>query len=90
MKALSAFVFRVEKYLSQKVLLELVGGTENLFMLSIVEGYRKGEESTEPRIFLNTFGRNPGTFNTCPVQALSGQLNYQQSELLLYWLNTRL
>lgn len=92
MKSMTDFVLFSERYLSPTGFHKLVGGEDNVFLLSNVSGYRKGDEnnSRDGILTFDSFGRAPGAFNMCPVQAMASQLNLQQSELLLYWLNSRL
>lgn len=92
MRSMTKFVLHSEKFLDPVGFHKIVGGSENLFLISSLSGYRKGDENSSKNgvLTFDSFGRAPGPMNLCPVQAMASLLNYNQSELLLYWLNSRL
>ena len=90
MKRMTDFILFSEKYLRADGFHQLIGGKDRFFMMSKVDAYRKGDEITDASVFFDSYGRLPGIYNYCPVAALSNAYGYQQSELLLQWLNSRL
>ena len=89
-KAVARLLLYAESYLLPGGLLELVGGLENVYFTARTDAYRKGDESLEPSLRFDSFGRRPGASYICPLQAVQARYQFLPAELLLYWLNVRL
>lgn len=90
MEALARLIMYAETHLSPLGFFELIGGMDNVYFLSRIEAYRKGEESTAPVVQFDSYGHQPDSRYICPLNQISGKYDYSRSELLLYWLQERL
>lgn len=86
MKALS----QAEYKLNLKGLVTLMGGEENIFINSRVDGFREGDEDGDKAIISNSIGEFGSSNILGPVVQLQRQTEMIEGEFFIYWMMTRL
>ena len=90
MESLARLIMYAEKHFTPIGFFDFIGGLDNVYFLSRLEAYRKGEESTAPVIQFDSYGHQPDSRYICPLNQISGKYDFSRAELLLYWLQERL
>jgi len=80
----------VENILEPQDLLEVLGGPDNIFVVSRIEGFRAGDEAGDTAIVGNTFGRLGGMNPLGPINTLSRKLSIPLSEMMATWIRESL
>lgn len=86
LKALSQAEFK----LNLKGLVTLMGGEENLFINSRIDGFREGDEDGDKAIISNSIGEFGSSNILGPVVQLQRQTEMIEGEFFIYWMMTRL
>jgi hypothetical protein len=86
LKALS----QAEYKLNLKGLVTLVGGEENLYINSRVDGFREGDEDGDKALVSNTIGEFGSSNILGPVVQVQRQTEMLEGEFFIYWMMTRL
>lgn len=86
LKALS----QAEYKLNLKGLVTLVGGEENIFINSRIDGFREGDEDGDKAIISNTIGEFGSSNILGPVVQVQRQTEMIEGEFFIYWMMTRL
>lgn len=87
-----------ETRLTLKGMTELVGGMENLYVVSRIDGFREGDENSEramigqskQNIISNSFGEFGSPRTLGPVIQYQRQSNMLEGEFFIYWMMQRL
>lgn len=79
-----------EEKLNIEGLRALLGGEQNFYVTSKIDGYRSGDEDGDRAIISNAFGEYGQRDVLGPLQALVQQSEMLEGEFFIYWLMTRL
>lgn len=86
LKALS----QAEYKLNLKGLLAIMGGEENIFINSRIDGFREGDEDGDKALISNSIGEFGSSNILGPVVQLQRQTEMIEGEFFIYWMMTRL
>ncbi len=86
LKALS----QAEHRLNLKGLVSLMGGEENIFVNSRIDGFREGDEDGDRALISNSVGEFGSANILGPVVQLQRQTEMLEGEFFIYWMMTRL
>ncbi len=86
LKALSQAEFK----LNLKGLVQLMGGAENLYINSRIDGYREGDEDGDKALISNSLGEFGSSNILGPVVQVQKQTEMLEGEFFIYWMMTRL
>ncbi len=86
MKALSQAEYKV----NLKGLVALMGGEENIFINSRIDGFREGDEDGDKSLISNSLGEFGSPNIMGPVVQLQRQTEMIEGEFFIYWMMTRL
>lgn len=86
MKALSQAEFKV----NLKGMIALMGGEENIYMNSRIDGFREGDEDGDKAIVSNSLGEFGSSNILGPVVQVQRQSEMIEGEFFIYWMMTRL
>ncbi|MEZ4872854.1 MAG: hypothetical protein R2827_11590 [Bdellovibrionales bacterium] len=75
-----------EQILPLPALVRLVGGKNNIYIRSTINGFRSGAEDAEQPLFSNSLGRFGSLQRQGPIQAVQSILGMSESEFYFYWL----
>jgi hypothetical protein len=68
----------------------LVGGMDNLYIYSRIEGFREGDEDGDRTIVSNTLGEIGSPLTLGPIVQMQRQNRLLEGEFFIYWMMTRL
>lgn len=85
-KALLALADSVERFVPFSDLVRLLGGPENYYLYSVINGYRVGSENDSAPIFSNTLGEAQNSGDQGPVDQLQSLLGIETGEFNANWL----
>ena len=85
-KAGLRMVSAVESVLSAKGFIELLGGEQNIFVQSVINGFRVGDESGDTAVLSNTIGQIGSGKRNGPLRFVQENLGMTESEFFVYWL----
>ncbi len=86
MKAFS----HAENKINLEGLTKLVGGKENLYVYSKIDGFREGDEDGDKNIVSNSIGEYGSQSVLGPLMQVQRDTNMLEGEFFLYWMMTRL
>lgn len=86
LKSLSQAEFK----LNLKGLVTLMGGEENLFINSRIDGFREGDEDGDRAIISNSLGEFGSKNILGPLMQIQRQTEMLEGEFFIYWMMTRL
>lgn len=86
LKSLSQAEFK----LNLKGLVTLMGGEENLFVNSRIDGFREGDEDGDRAIISNSLGEFGSKNVLGPLMQIQRQTEMLEGEFFIYWMMTRL
>lgn len=86
LKALS----QAEYKLTLKGLVALMGGEENIFVNSRIDGFREGDEDGDKALISNSLGEFGAANVLGPVVQVQRQTEMIEGEFFIYWMMTRL
>ncbi len=86
MKALSQSEYK----LNLNGLVALMGGTENIFVNSRIDGFREGDEDGDKSLISNSLGEFGSPNILGPVVQLQRQTEMIEGEFFIYWMMKRL
>lgn len=86
MKALSQAEFKI----NLKGMIALMGGEENIYMNSRIDGFREGDEDGDKAIVSNSLGEFGSSNILGPVVQVQRQSEMIEGEFFIYWMMTRL
>ena len=86
MKAISQAEYKV----NLKGLVALMGGEENIFINSRIDGFREGDEDGDKSLISNSLGEFGSPNIMGPVVQLQRQTEMIEGEFFIYWMMTRL
>ncbi len=69
---------------------ELLGGKENFYVVSKIDGFREGDEDGDRTILSNSFGEFGSMKAQGPLYDVLQQTEMLEGEFFIYWLMTRL
>jgi hypothetical protein len=78
-----------EKKLNLEGLMKLLGGDENFYIYSRIDGFRVGDEDGDKSIISNSLGEFGNKHYFGPLQDLVGKTEMIEGEFFLYWMMTR-
>ncbi len=79
-----------EQLFDFSLLVELVGGKDNIYVKSKLNGFRIGDESGDSALLSNHFGHFGSKKIDGPLKFLQSNLGLSESELFVYWLINKL
>ena len=92
-KNYSRFMVKMMKIAEDKLsiegLVKLMGGKENIYIYSKIEGFRNGDENGDASYISDSIGKFGSKNVLGPVEALRNKIGMSESEMLAYWLTTR-
>lgn len=80
----------VENFLKPNDLIDVLGGVDNIFVFSRMEGFRVGDEAGDTALVGNTLGRLGSMSPTSPLLTLSKKLTIPVSEMMATWIRDSL
>lgn len=86
MKAFS----HAENKINLEGLTKLVGGKENLYVYSKIDGFREGDEDGDKNIVSNSYGEYGSQEVLGPLMQVQRETNMLEGEFFLYWMMSRL
>lgn len=86
---MKAFSF-AEENLTISGLCELMGGKENVYMMSRIDGFREGDEDGDRPFISSSIGEFGSERVLGPLVQMQKQTNMLEGEFFIYWLMTRL
>jgi hypothetical protein len=86
LKALSQAEYR----LNLKGLVAIMGGEENIFINSRIDGFREGDEDGDKPLVSNSIGEFGSSNVLGPVVQVQKQTEMLEGEFFIYWMMTRL
>lgn len=75
-----------ESVLSSKGFIELIGGQQNIFVQSAIQGFRVGDEAGDTALISSTLGQIGSAKRNGPLRFVQENLGMTQSEFFVYWL----
>ncbi len=81
---------QAEKKLNLKGLTLLVGGIENLYLTSRIDGFREGDEDGDKALVSNSLGEFGSPNILGPLVQIQRQTDMLEGEFFIYWMMTRL
>ena len=75
-----------ESLLQLEGLVLLVGGSDNLYIQSRIQGFREGDEAGDKAIISNHIGKFGSIKRNGPLKHLQRQLGMTESEFYIYWI----
>lgn len=85
-----AALSEAEEKLNLEGLRALLGGEQNFYVTSRIDGYRSADENGDRAIISNSFGEYGSRDVLGPLQTLVQQTEMLEGEFFIYWLMTRL
>ena len=89
-KYLLKAIDQAEKRLNLQGWAELLGGKENFYVVSKIDGFREGDEDGDRTILSNSFGEFGSVRAQGPLYQILQQTEMLEGEFFIYWLMTRL
>lgn len=86
MKAFS----HAENKLTLEGMTQIVGGKENLYVYSKIDGFREGDEDGDKNIVSNSYGEYGSQDILGPLMQVQRETNMLEGEFFLYWMMSRL
>lgn len=81
---------QAEYKLNLRGLIEIMGGEENLYVNSRIEGFREGDEDGDRAIVSNSLGEFGSRNILGPLMQVQRQTEMLEGEFFIYWMMTRL
>ncbi|MES2964906.1 MAG: hypothetical protein V4760_13530 [Bdellovibrionota bacterium] len=75
-----------ESVLSSKGFIELIGGQQNIFVQSAIQGFRVGDEAGDTALISSTLGQIGSSKRLGPLRFVQENLGMTESEFFIYWL----
>ncbi len=79
-----------EKSFSLKGLFELIGGEENIYIYSKIQGFRRGDENGDQTLISNSIGRFGSERHSGVLNDVRSQIGMTESEFFLNWILKKL
>lgn len=79
-----------ENKLTLEGMTQLVGGKENLYVYSKIDGFREGDEDGDKNIVSNSYGEYGSQNILGPLMQVQKDTNMLEGEFFLYWMMSRL
>ncbi|MFL5785898.1 MAG: hypothetical protein ACJ76H_14870 [Bacteriovoracaceae bacterium] len=79
-----------ENNLTLEGLTQLMGGKENLYVYSKIDGFREGDEDGDKNLVSNSYGEYGSQDILGPLVELQKDTNMLEGEFFLYWMMSRL
>lgn len=89
-KYLLKAIDQAEKRLNLEGWAQLLGGQENFYVVSKIDGFREGDEDGDRVILSNSFGEFGSPRIQGPLMQVVQQTEMLEGEFFIYWLMTRL
>jgi hypothetical protein len=90
----SKYLMKAFSHAENKITLEgmtkLVGGKENLYVYSKIDGFREGDEDGDKNIVSNSYGEFGSQNVLGPLMQVQKDTNMLEGEFFLYWMMSRL
>ncbi len=90
----SKYLMKAFSHSENKLTLEgltlLVGGKENLYVYSKIDGFREGDEDGDKNIVSNSYGEYGSQNVLGPLMQVQRDTNMLEGEFFLYWMMSRL
>ena len=80
MENLARLIMYAEKHFTPIGFFDFIGGLDNVYFLSRLEAYRKGEESTAPVIQFDSYGHQPDSRYICSLNQIFTYFSCGNSE----------
>jgi hypothetical protein len=81
---------QLEYKLNLKGIVSIMGGEENIFINSRIDGFREGDEDGDKAIVSNSIGEYGAANILGPVVQVQRQTEMLEGEFFIYWMMTRL
>ncbi len=90
----SKYLMKAFSHAENKINLEgltrLVGGKENLYVYSKIDGFREGDEDGDKNLVSNSYGEYGSQNILGPLMQVQKDTNMLEGEFFLYWMMSRL